>query len=64
MAIGKEQSGAAKIGGNRLSGGAFDKGFFCEPTIFADVEEKMTLAQEEVFGPVLAVMPAKNFANS
>jgi aldehyde dehydrogenase (NAD+) len=59
--IGKKEGGAVKVGGNRLSGGAYDKGYFVEPTIFADVEEKMTLAQEEVFGPVLAVMPAKNF---
>jgi aldehyde dehydrogenase (NAD+) len=61
MDIGRKESGNLKIGGNRLSGGAYDKGYFCEPTIFADVEEKMTLAQEEVFGPVLAVLPAKNF---
>ena len=60
MEIGQKESGKPKVGGNRLSGGAYDKGYFVEPTIFADVEEKMTLAQEEVFGPVLAVMPAKN----
>jgi alpha-ketoglutaric semialdehyde dehydrogenase len=62
--IGKKEGGAVKVGGNRLSGSAYDKGYFVEPTIFADVEEKMTLAQEEVFGPVLAVMPAKNFDNA
>ena len=61
MEIGKKEGGAPKIGGNRLAGAAYDKGYFCEPTIFADVDKKMTLAQEEVFGPVLAVMPAKNF---
>jgi aldehyde dehydrogenase (NAD+) len=60
MDIGRKESGNPKVGGNRLSGGAYDKGYFCEPTIFADVDQKMTLAQEEVFGPVLAVMPAKN----
>src|SRR5215210_3292159 len=60
MEIGQKESGKPKIGGNRLSGGAYDKGYFVEPTIFADVDQKMTLAQEEVFGPVLAVMPAKN----
>jgi len=61
MEIGQKESGKPKVGGNRLSGGAYDKGYFVEPTIFADVDQKMTLAQEEVFGPVLAVMPAKNF---
>jgi acyl-CoA reductase-like NAD-dependent aldehyde dehydrogenase len=58
--IGQKEGGKPKVGGSRLSGAAYDKGYFVEPTIFADVEEKMTLAQEEVFGPVLAVMPAKN----
>ncbi|HYI95207.1 MAG TPA: aldehyde dehydrogenase family protein [Bryobacteraceae bacterium] len=62
--IAKKEGGAVKVGGSRISGGAYDKGYFVEPTIFADVEEKMTLAQEEVFGPVLAVMPAKNFDNA
>ena len=60
MEIGKKESGKPKVGGNRLEGGAYDKGYFCEPTIFGDVDPKMTLAREEVFGPVLAAIPAKN----
>ena len=59
--IGKKEAGAPKIGGNRLTAGGLEKGYFVEPTIFADVEESMTIAQEEIFGPVLAVMRAKNF---
>jgi aldehyde dehydrogenase (NAD+) len=59
--IGKKEAGAPKVGGNRLTGGGLEKGYFVEPTIFADVEERMTIAQEEIFGPVLAVMRAKNF---
>jgi aldehyde dehydrogenase (NAD+) len=59
--IGKKEAGAPKVGGNRLTGSGLDKGYFVEPTIFADVEERMTIAQEEIFGPVLAVMRAKNF---
>src|SRR5208337_2128734 len=55
------EAGAPKTGGNRLAGGGLEKGFFVEPTIFADVEERMTIAQEEIFGPVLAVMHAKDF---
>jgi alpha-ketoglutaric semialdehyde dehydrogenase len=62
--IGKKEAGAPKIGGNRLTGGAYDKGYFCEPTIFADVTESMTIAQEEIFGPVLAVMRAKDFEDA
>lgn len=60
IGIGKKESASLKLGGERLSGGAYDKGYFCTPTVFSDVDQKMTIAQEEIFGPVLAVMPAKN----
>jgi aldehyde dehydrogenase (NAD+) len=59
--IGKKEAGAPRTGGHRMSGNGLDKGYFVEPTIFADVDESMTIAQEEIFGPVLAVMRAKNF---
>jgi acyl-CoA reductase-like NAD-dependent aldehyde dehydrogenase len=59
--IGKNEAGAPKAGGHRMTGDGLAKGFFVEPTIFADVEERMTIAQEEIFGPVLAVMRAQNF---
>jgi acyl-CoA reductase-like NAD-dependent aldehyde dehydrogenase len=36
------------------------KGFFVKPTLFADVDNSMTIAQEEIFGPVLAVIPYEN----
>src|SRR5579863_2550756 len=62
--IGKKEAGAPKTGGNRITGGGLAKGFFVEPTIFADVTEKMTIAQEEIFGPVLAVMRAKDFEDA
>ena len=39
------------------TGGGFDRGFFCNPTVLADVTPDMTLAKEEIFGPVLVVMP-------
>ena len=44
-------------GGNAAKGEGLETGFFIEPTIFADVENEMQLAQEEVFGPVLAIIP-------
>src|ERR1700682_1014060 len=59
--VGKKEAGAPKIGGNRLTGDGFSKGYFVEPTIFGDVTENMRIAQEEIFGPVLAVMRAKDF---
>jgi aldehyde dehydrogenase (NAD+) len=62
--IGKKEAGAPKIGGNRLAGDGYSKGYFVEPTIFADVTENMRIAQEEIFGPVLAVMRAKDFPDA
>lgn len=59
--IGKAEAGPPRIGGRRLTGPGYDKGYFVEPTIFADVTEAMRIAQEEVFGPVLAVMRARDF---
>ena len=50
-----EVSARLVAGGNRPKG--FAKGYFVEPTVFADVDNRSRLAQEEIFGPVLAVMP-------
>ncbi|WP_182909182.1 aldehyde dehydrogenase [Microbispora sp. H13382] len=58
MIEGAEQSGARLVtGGRRASGPGLEQGFFVQPTIFTDVTPDMPLAQEEVFGPVLAVLP-------
>jgi aldehyde dehydrogenase (NAD+) len=61
--IGIAQREGAKLlcGGQRLTGGAYDKGFFIEPTLFGGVTPEMRIAQEEVFGPVLALMVAEDF---
>lgn len=59
--IGRREAGAPKVGGNRLNGDGLGKGYFIEPTVFGEVTEQMTIAQEEIFGPVLAVMRAKDF---
>jgi aldehyde dehydrogenase (NAD+) len=62
--IGRKESGEPLCGGNRLTGGAYDKGFFVEPTIFADVKPSDTIAREEIFGPVLAITRAKDFEDA
>ncbi len=62
--IGKKEAGAPLVGGNRLTGGAYDKGYYVEPTIFGNVTQDMRIAQEEVFGPVLVVMRASNFEDA
>jgi acyl-CoA reductase-like NAD-dependent aldehyde dehydrogenase len=41
-----------------------ERGFFVEPTVFADVDNRSAIAQEEVFGPVLAVIPADGEADA
>lgn len=64
----KREGAKLVLGGNRSSG-ALSEGFFIEPTIFTDVDSSMQIAKEEVFGPVVAVMPfetqeeALNLAN-
>jgi acyl-CoA reductase-like NAD-dependent aldehyde dehydrogenase len=62
--IGRKEAGKPLIGGRRLTGPEFDKGYFIEPTIFANVTEKMTIAREEIFGPVLAVIRARDFEDA
>ncbi|HUQ92312.1 MAG TPA: aldehyde dehydrogenase family protein [Bryobacteraceae bacterium] len=62
--IGRKEAGEPLCGGKRLTGGAYDKGYFIEPTVFANVTESMTIAKEEIFGPVLAVMRAKDFEDA
>jgi 1-pyrroline-5-carboxylate dehydrogenase len=54
--VGKKE-GKLLLGGARAPG----EGYFVQPTIIADVDPKARIAQEEIFGPVLAVIKAKNF---
>src|SRR5215475_4610755 len=61
ISIAQREGAQLLCGGRRLTGGAYDKGFFIEPTIFGGVTSSMRIAQEEVFGPVLALMAADDF---
>jgi len=58
---GEKEGAHLAVGGHRLTDGDCKKGFYCEPTVFTDVRKDMTIAQEEIFGPVLAVMVADDF---
>jgi aldehyde dehydrogenase (NAD+) len=51
-------------GGARLTDGALARGHFVAPTVIGDVTPQMTIAQEEVFGPVCAVLPADDFEHA
>jgi len=57
----KAQKARLALGGRQLNDGDLERGCFIEPTVFAEVTPEMTIAQEEIFGPVLAVMKAENF---
>jgi aldehyde dehydrogenase (NAD+) len=54
IATGRDEGARLVLGGGRAGR---DHGYFVEPTIFADVDNAMTIAQEEIFGPVVCVIP-------
>jgi len=63
--IGKNEDKARLLcGGNRLTEDTYAAGFFVEPTIFVDCTPKMRIVQEEIFGPVLAVLPFEDEAEA
>jgi len=62
--IGRKECGEPRCGGRRLTEGALANGYFVEPTVFADVTEQHTIAREEIFGPVLAIMRARDFEDA
>jgi aldehyde dehydrogenase (NAD+) len=55
--IGKSEGARLVAGGTRLTERGLDRGYFVSPTVFADVKPEMRLAQEEIFGPVVAMIP-------
>jgi aldehyde dehydrogenase (NAD+) len=59
--IGKNEGAKLLAGGNRLDSGAHAKGWFHAPTVFGDCSPKMRIAREEIFGPVVSVIPIESF---
>jgi alpha-ketoglutaric semialdehyde dehydrogenase len=59
--IGVAEGATLACGGHALTSGEHAKGFFHEPTVFADVHPNMRIAQEEIFGPVVSVIPCRSF---
>jgi aldehyde dehydrogenase (NAD+) len=55
---GKAEGARLTVGGGRPE--QFEKGWFVQPTVFADVDNGYTIAQEEIFGPVLSVIPYRD----
>ena len=62
--IGKDEGATLVAGGSALREGDYAKGFFHQPTVFADVKRDMRIAQEEIFGPVTAVIPCDSLEDA
>jgi aldehyde dehydrogenase (NAD+) len=56
LAIGQKEGAKALAGGTRISEGPLAKGYFVSPTVFANVQDNMRIAQEEIFGPVISAI--------
>lgn len=59
--IGKKEGAKLLCGGERFAGKEYMKGYFFKPTVFGDVRPTMRIAQEEIFGPILCIMPVNDF---
>ena len=64
IGIGTEEGADLVQGGHAVTGGIFNQGYYVEPTIFADVQTDMRIAQEEIFGPVLTVLKAEDLEDA
>jgi aldehyde dehydrogenase (NAD+) len=62
--IGKSEGAKLLCGGNRLDSGDYKYGWFVQPTVFADVDPKMRIAQEEIFGPVVSIIPCDSLEDA
>jgi len=60
--LGREEGATVACGGGRPAG--LNKGWYVEPTVFTNVDNRMRIAQEEIFGPVLAVIPYDDLAHA
>jgi aldehyde dehydrogenase (NAD+) len=60
LAIGQKEGARALAGGSPLTEGALSKGYFVPPTVFANVQDNMRIAQEEIFGPVISAISFKD----
>ena len=62
--VGQEEGAELVTGGGRPDGAVFERGFFVEPTLFDRVAPDMRIAREEIFGPVLSVIPVDGEAEA
>jgi acyl-CoA reductase-like NAD-dependent aldehyde dehydrogenase len=64
VAVGKNEGAKLLCGGHRLAEGDHANGWFHEPTIFGDCDMKMRVVREEIFGPVVSVIPCDDLENA
>lgn len=62
--IGKKEGAKLILGGRPFTEGECAKGLFIEPTLFADVDPEMRIAQEEIFGPVVCIIKVKDLEDA
>src|SRR6202161_3944495 len=62
--IGKNEGAKLVCGGHRLDQGDYQYGWFMEPSVFTDVDPKMRIAQEEIFGPVVSILPCDDLEDA
>ncbi|MBI4484099.1 MAG: aldehyde dehydrogenase family protein [Acidobacteria bacterium] len=62
--IGQREGARLLTGGHRLDKGEYARGWYLEPTVFGDVDPGMRIAQEEIFGPVVAVIPCDSLEHA
>lgn len=64
VAIGRDEGARVAYGGERLQGGEWGRGYYHQPTIFTDIKPGMRVEQEEIFGPVVCMLPFKDEAHA
>jgi acyl-CoA reductase-like NAD-dependent aldehyde dehydrogenase len=64
LEVGKREGASVSAGGSALTDGEYAKGYFIAPSVFTNVTPNMRIAREEIFGPVLSVLRAKDFADA
>jgi aldehyde dehydrogenase (NAD+) len=62
--IGRKDGARLLFGGERPRVPGYEQGYYLQPTIFADVDNRSTIAREEIFGPVLAVLPYRTIEDA
>jgi aldehyde dehydrogenase (NAD+) len=61
VALGRNEGARLLIGGEPLTGGDYERGFFMSPAVFDEVDATSRIAREEIFGPVLCIMSVSDF---